>query len=187
MGGRRATLAWSLALGITGCAGQTVPTPVAVTVVRAEATRNGIGLSAMAESVTVASGEVIEVTATLERFGPDPQELTGSGSGLVGFSVTRLEDGLTSGPPGTRLDCMSYLLSPDQPMVVQFSKSGGFSPDDPNADFMESYFAAPDLVLPSGTWRIDVTTLGNLGGECGGDQLIDLAVALVVFVTPVDP
>ena len=68
--------------------------------------------------------------------------------------------------------------------MVPFSKSGGFSPEDPNANFMAAYFAAPELTLPPGTWRIDVTALGNIRHDCGGDELIDLAVELVIFVTP---
>jgi hypothetical protein len=66
---------------------------------------------------------------------------------------------------------------------VPFAKSGGFSPDDANAEFLEAYFAAPDLVLPAGTWQIAVAALGNIGAECDG-ALIDLAVELVVFVAP---
>lgn len=169
---------------LAACGGQTDATPLVAPVARAEATRNDITLRAVADSTSVAGDEVIGVTATLERIGPGPQQLSGSGSGLVFFSVTRLEDGLTSGPPGSTLDCRAYSLSPNEPMTVPFAKSGGFSPDDPNAAFMEAYFAEPELTLPPGTWRIDVTAIGTLGRECGGGDLIDLAVELVVFVTP---
>lgn len=174
----------SIVVALAACAAQPDPTPLMPPVGRAEATGNGFRLSAVAASATVASGDPIEVTATLARTDPGPQDLTGSGSGLVFFSVTRLEDGLTSGPPGSRLDCRAYSLSPNEPMTVPFAKSGGFSPDDPNAAFMEAYFADPELTLPPGTWRIGVSAIGNLGRECGGGELIDLAVTLVVFVTP---
>jgi hypothetical protein len=182
--GPHASMVPVIILSLTACVAPADPTPLVAPVARAEATRNDISLSAVAASAVVAAGDVIEVTATLERRGPDPQELTGSGSGLVFFSVTRLEDGLTTGPPGSRLDCRSYVLSPDEPMTVPFAKSGGSTPDDPNAEFMEAYFADPDLTLPPGTWRIDVSAIGNIGRECGGDVLIDLAVELIVFVTP---
>jgi hypothetical protein len=179
---RSAVGAAGIVLALAACGAQSNPTPLVPPVGTDEATGNGLSLNAIAASTTVASGEVIEVTATLARTEPQPQELSGSGSGLVFFSVTRLEDGLSPGPPGSRGDCRAYLL--DEPMVVPFSKSGGFSPDDPNADFMQAYFAEPELTLPPGTWRIDVSALGNLGHECGGAALIDLAVELVVFVTP---
>lgn len=175
-------LAAGLTLTLAACA-EPDPTPVVARVASAEATRDGLSLSAIAVPATVASGDVIAVTATLARLGPGQLELSGSGSGLVFFSVTRLEDGLTSGPPGSRGDCHEYLLSPDEPMVVPFAKSGGYSSDDPNAAFMEAYFADPELTLPPGTWRIDVSAFGNLGHECGGDALIDLAIELVVFVS----
>lgn len=158
------------------------PTPLVLTVAQAEVVRGDMKLGATADSAEVIEGEIIEITATLESSGTGPLDLTGSGSGPIFFSVTRLDDGLSSGPPGSRGDCEEYVLLPDEPLMVPFAKSGGFSPDDPDADFMEAYFADPELTLPPGTWRIDVTALGNIGRECGGDELIDLAVELVVFV-----
>ena len=80
------------------------------------------------------------------------------------------------------LDCVTHVVPVGEPIVVPFSKSGGFSQEDPNAAFMEAYFADPQLTLPSGTWRIDVEVHGSLERECGGD-LLDLEVALVVTVS----
>jgi hypothetical protein len=176
--------AGTLVLTLVACAAEPEPTPLVPPAITAEAALNGLSLRAVAAAGTVASGEVIEITATLAPIGPEPLKLTGARGGLVGFSVTRLEDGLTTGPPGTRLDCKAYVLTQEEPMVVPFAKSGGFSPDDPNADFMEAYFGDPELILPPGTWRIDVRAVGHLGHECGGDALTDLSVALVVVVTP---
>lgn len=146
-----------------------------------EVTRQGLTLTAAAEPATVAAGEVIDVTATLAVDGPADLELSGSGSGIVFFSVTRLEDGLGSGPPISTGDCARHLIRADEPMVVPFQKSGGYSPGDANAEFMEIYNSAPELTLPAGTWRIDVTTSGNVGPGCTG-ELLDLAVELVVSV-----
>lgn len=177
-------IATAFMLALSACAAPTVPTPVVAPVSMATVTRNDIRLSAVAESATVAAGEAIEITATLELRGRDPLELTGSGSGLVFFSVTRLEDGLTSGPPGSRLSCKVYELTPGEPMTVQFTKSGGLTPDDRDAAFKDAYFADPELTLAPGTWRIDVTADGSIGRGCGGVEPVDLAVELVVFVTP---
>lgn len=145
-------------------------------------TEDGITLSVTAEPVVVAAGERIDVEAVLEHDRGDALVVSGSGSGIVFFSVTRLEDGLTSGPPVMTGDCASHVLSPDEPTVVPFSKSGGYSPDDPNANFLDIYHADPELTLPAGTWRIDVTTAGVLGNGCDGPPL-DLAVSVVVTVT----
>ena len=69
-----------------------------------------------------------------------------------------------------------------EPILVPFAKSGGWSEDDANADFLKTYFADPRLTLPSGTWRIEVSTLGNVEEGCTG-PLLDLEVALQVTVT----
>jgi hypothetical protein len=145
-------------------------------------TQEGITLTAMAQPATVSTGEVIDVTATLSHDGPEDVALSGSGSGIVFFSVTRLEDGLTTGPPGMTGDCAPHVLPAGEPTTIPFEKSGGYSPDDPNADFMEVYNSDPLLTLPSGTWRIDVATYANIGPGCTGVQL-DLDIGLVVTVT----
>jgi hypothetical protein len=49
-----------------------------------------------------------------------------------------------------------------------------------NAGFMEFYYADPDLMLPAGTWQIDVIGHASLD-DCGGEQL-DLSLSLVVTV-----
>lgn len=146
------------------------------------ATEDGITLAVTAEPAVVASGEAIEVEAVLTHDRPDALIVSGSGTGIVFFSVTRLEDGLTSGPPVMTGDCGLHELPAGAPTVVPFSKSGGYSPDDPNADFLEIYFADPELTLPAGSWQIEVTTHGSLGEGCAGPQL-DLAISLVVTVT----
>jgi hypothetical protein len=165
------------AIGPPDGPGPSVPELAAGTV-----TEDGITLSVTAEPAVVRAGAPIAVRAVLEHDRPDPLIVSGSGSGIVSFSVTRLEDGLTSGLPAMTSDCVPHELPPGAPLVVPFSKSGGSSPDDPNADFLELYFADPDLTLPAGAWRIDVATHGLLGEGCDGPPL-QLEVSLVVTVT----
>lgn len=165
------------AIGPPDAAGPSVPELAAGTV-----TEDGITLSVTAEPAVVSAGAPIQVEAVLEHDRPDPLIVSGSGSGIISFSVTRLEDGLTSGLPAMTSDCARHELPPGVPLVVPFSKSGGYSPDDPNADFLELYFADPALTLPAGAWRIDVATHGLLGEGCDGPPL-QLEVALVVTVT----
>lgn len=120
--------------------------------------------------VTVFEGEEILVDASLSHDGAADVILAGSGSGVVFFSVTRQEDGLSSGPPVWTDDCAQHVLEAGRPMDVPFAKSGGFSDDDPNAAFLRTYFADRELRLPAGTWRIEATTNASID-ECGGEPV----------------
>ena len=139
-------------------------------------------LAAVARPPVVAPGEVIEVVAELTNDGDEPIVLSGSGSGLVFFSVTRLEDGLTSGPAAHTDDCATHELPAGVTTTVPFAKSGGWSENDPNAAFLRTFFSEPELTLPAGRWRIDITTAGSIGEGCTGEA-IGLELALVVTVT----
>ena len=177
-------------LFLAACATSPVPTPIGPSVapgpstpeLSGTVTEGDITLAASAEPVVVRAGQLIRVEAVLTHDQPEPLVVSGSGSGIVFFSVTRLEDGLTSGPPLMTSDCGRHELPPGEPLVVPFFKSGGYSPGDPNAEFMETYQATPDLTLPAGTWQIDVTAHGTLGEGCDGQQL-GHALTLEVTVT----
>ena len=157
--------------------GPTTPELAAGTV-----TGDGLTLSAMAEPAVVAAGQPISVEATVTNDGEEPIILSGSGGGYVLFSVTRVSDGLTSGEPVTTGDCVRHVVPVGEPNVIPFSKSGGWSEDDPNAAFLRTYFSDPELTLPPGVWQIDITTLANFGEDCSGPPL-DLDLSLLVTVT----
>jgi hypothetical protein len=158
------------------------PGPTAPELAAGTVSGQGMRLSATAEPAVVAAGERIDVEATVANDGADPIVLSGSGSGFVFFSVTRVEDALTSGPPVWTDDCVPHVIPPGEPNVIPFAKSGGWSEGDPNAAFLRTYFSEPELSLPSGTWRIDVTVHGNIGDGCTGPA-VDLELALIVTVT----
>lgn len=160
--------------------GSSGPGPTAPELAVGTVSEHGMTLTAAAEPAVVAAGERIDVEVTLANDGADPIVVSGSGSGVVFFSVTRLEDGLTSGEPAVPGDCVSHEIR--KPIVVPFSKSGGWSEDDPNADFLRTYFSEPELTLPSGTWKIDVVVLATIGEGCTGPA-VDLALPLIVTVT----
>jgi hypothetical protein len=181
----------SLAMLLAACAPAPTPTPLSSAAVpgptvpelaAGTVSGHGMTLSVTAEPAMVAAGQPIEVEAIVTNDGAEPLVLSGSGAGFVFFSVTRIEDGLTSGQPAATADCVPHVLPPGEPLLVPFSKSGGFSPDDPNADFLSTYFSEPELTLPPGTWRIDITTSGTLGEGCTGEQL-GHEIALMVTVT----
>jgi hypothetical protein len=142
---------------------------------------NGFTLTLSAADDHVAAGEEIEVIATLGHDMARDVELSGSGSGVVFFSVRRVEDGLTSGLPVMTGDCARHVIPAGAPIEVAFVKSGGFSPDDPNADFLDLYFSDPVLTLPPGTWRIDASTVATLGEDCIGEA-VELATSVEVVV-----
>jgi hypothetical protein len=172
---------------ISGCgvlvdATETPASPSTPQLASGTVSQDGITLEARAEPATAPTGDVINVTATLSHDRQDDVALSGSGSGIVFFSVTRLEDGMTSGPPVMTGDCAPHVLPAGEPTTIPFEKSGGYSPGDSNAEFMEMYYSDPLLTLPAGTWRIDVATYANIGPGCTGVQL-DLDIGLVVTVT----
>jgi hypothetical protein len=165
---------------LAACTSVPPPEPQVPERVDATVSEGGFTLTAVAEPASVAVDEAIEVEANLSHDGGAPIRLFGSSTGIVLFSVTRLEDGLTSGPPGVRADCREQDVPAGRGLTVPFQKSGGIPSDDPNAEFLELYFSQPELRLPAGTWRIDVETIAALD-TCGGRPL-ELEVPLTVVV-----
>lgn len=179
------------ALILAGCSVTPTPTPLGsdaqpgpTTPELAAGTVSGHGmtLSVTAEPAVVAAGEPIDVQAVVTNDGAEPIVLSGSGAGFVFFSVTRVEDGLTSGEPVMTSDCAPHVVPPREPVTVPFSKSGAWSDEDPNAAFLRTYLADPELTLPSGTWQIDISTAATIGEHCVGEPL-DLTLSLIVTVT----
>ena len=141
---------------------------------------DGFTLTLRVERGVARVDEPIEAVATLVNETGAVATLSGPGSGLVFFSVTRLEDGLGSGPPVMEGDCARHELPAGAQSEIAFAKSGGWSADDPNAAFLRAYFADPELRLPAGTWRIEASTSATIGGECTGEPLALRAVVEVV-------
>lgn len=176
---RKLTALFALVALVAGCSPAPAPSGSPTRVVESG---SGLTLAVTGERSVVAAGEEIAVQASLSHDQPGPVTISGSGSGIVFFSVTRLHDGLSSGPPAMQGDCVPHELPAGEPTEYPFGKSGGWSPDDPNAEFMELYHSDPALTLPPGAWRIDVTALGTLGAGCLGEAL-DLATSIEISVT----
>ena len=162
----------------TACSEQPAPSGAPVV---ASTSGHGLTLSIAAEQSAARVGEPIEVAANLRHDAVADVVVSGSGMGVVAFTVTRLEDGLTSGPPVMTGDCALHVVPAGSGLGYPFEKSGGWAPDDPNAAFLQAYFAEPELTLPSGTWRIEARTYGNLGEGCTG-ELLELSAAVDVVV-----
>lgn len=158
------------------------PGPTAPELASGVARQGDLTLSVKGTPALVPTGQPIEVTAIITNTGAGPLTVGGPGSGVVFFSVTRLEDGVSSGPPVIEGDCAPHEFPPGEAVDFSFKKSGAFTDDDADARFRRSYFADPELRLPSGTWRIDVSTAGVIGDECRGEPF-DLELSLIVTVT----
>ena len=170
------------AVVLAACGSAPSPTPTAPEIAAATASGQGVTLAVTARPAVAAPGQRLDVEAVVTNDGDEPLVLSGSGGGFVFFSVTRVEDGLTSGEPAMTDDCVPHVLADGERTVVPFAKSGGWSEEDPNADFLRTYFGDPDLSLPAGTWRIDVSTAATIGEGCVGPRL-ELAVSVVVQIT----
>lgn len=180
-----------VAVLVTACAADPSPTPIGsdampgptgLELASGVATQGNLTLSVMAVPAVAATNEVIEVTGSITNGGPGPLTVGGPGSGVVFFSVTRLEDGVSSGPPVIEGDCTPHEFPPGEPVDFSVKKSGAFTDEDADAGFRRSYFADPELRLPSGSWRIDVSTAGVIGEQCRGEPL-EIELSLVVTVT----
>ena len=132
------------------------------------------------------AGDPIEASATIEYVGAIPKIQVSGTPGVPGFGVEQV-GGPNHASPAYRLSCVAYAFANGQPVAFPFSKSGGFTPDDPSAEFMKAYLniAAdhpdPILRLPAGTWRI-FADMNLTEGECAGSTNHHLEAAITIVV-----
>ncbi len=138
-----------------------------------------------AEQDRYRAGQEIEVNATLTYVGPaDSVVAHGSGSGLIGFSVASddFDPPVDTGGAFTT-DCRPHEMVRSVAVEYPFGKSGGYSGDDPYADFYRAYFATDELRLPAGTWTISAGGGWYSGADCG-DVLHSLETSVTIEVEP---
>lgn len=111
------------------------------------------------------ANEPILGTAILIFDGREITTIYGSGAGVVAFSFDEV-----GGPRHVRYgmsdDCRPHELDPATPINAELFKSGGVTGTEPDADFLRSFFADPELQLPAGTW--DVTAVAVFFAETVG-------------------
>jgi hypothetical protein len=126
------------------------------------------------------AGDAIAVDAELGYSdGPDTLEANTQ----LGFGFEQL-DGDLEMAPGWPDICMPQELRGDDPLRVPYGKSGGYSPEDPNAEFYRRYLDDPELRLPPGIWRIYALANLIVGHDCGGESL-SLTASVIVRTTAV--
>ncbi|MGI5919858.1 MAG: hypothetical protein ACOX8N_09490, partial [Christensenellales bacterium] len=70
-----------------------------------------------------------------------------------------------------------------EPVRFGFVKSGGYSKDDPNAAFWESWFSDPEVRLPSGEFTISATVSGYFDGSDMAGKPYTLTASKTIVVT----
>ena len=128
---------------------------------------------------TWSAGEPIEVIATLTYlgassdiiYGPEPDPL----------SLGEREIGGTRDMPASLTYYGGSVQIGPEPLVVEYRKSGGWSPgDDPNEAFYEQFFADPELRLPAGRW--EVSAWARFATAAAGPYTVDTTAALWLTV-----
>ncbi len=156
------------------------PSPTGGTKTRGEGSDELFSLTIHADSGRYAAEEPIKIATTLRYIGDEPTTVGSSGGGLVNFSVEQL-DGPVDAFAGRDLDCARFEYRPGDVESVEFQKSGGYSNDDPMADFWRAFFADPELRLPPGEYRITASAdYHHPGPDCGRQQDVEASIVIIV-------
>jgi len=152
------------------------PTPSSVT--KSDGT---FELTISTPNARIAPNEPIPITTTLTYVGPKPGiEAAGSGGGLVAFSLEEV-GGTRSIHSAITADCRTgYRFTRGVPVEQRFGKSGGFSQEDPNADFIRTYLTDPVLRLPVGRWRIVADLIASDGMCDAGAHVLSAPLEITV-------
>ena len=154
-------------------------TPVAA---RAEASRGRYRLVFELPKSTWSAGEPITGTATLSLIGGGQADIGASGSGITGFHYQE-RGGRHDVEPVLTADCTSYRVSGEAPIVEPLGKSGGFTGEDPDAAFLRSFLAGPNVLLPAGDWQVTAIADFIDGRRCQGEHYL-LEAPVVIHVVP---
>ncbi len=131
------------------------------------------------------AGEPIDGLATLSLVDGTAADIGGSGGGLFAFGYVDPAGRHDVGPVW-RADCRSYRLAADRPMTSGLTKSGGFSPDDPDIDFIRTFLTGPVVRLPAGDWTITAVVPFVEGTGCTG-ATHDIRASIPIRVLPPSP
>ena len=169
----------ALALVLASCM-QSTPSPSAQPPLLAESHDAEYRLVISSSQAVWGEDEAIQIAAQLSYSGPQ-REISGSGSGVIGFSVE--EVGGSRKMQGIRdAACTSYSISRGQPITTAYQKSGAIDPGEPNEAFYRQFFADPLFHLPSGEWKITAFAQFTTGPGCGEGREVDLRASLVIAV-----
>jgi hypothetical protein len=119
-------------------------------------TNNDFIMTLNSDKLTYRTTEKIRIWGTLEYVGNDDTVTIFSSCPFMIFSIAggdEIEFGSTLG--GAVVDVLvTSVLERGRVYHFDFQKIGGWSADDPNADFWETFFSEEDLLLPIGEYTI---------------------------------
>ena len=181
----RHLLALALCLVVAGCSdgsAAATPTPSSMPGQRAVDQQGPFQLAFELPSGTWKAGDAFDGVATLALVNGGGVDLGGSGGGLLAFAFLEV-NGTRHVDPAWTADCASYRLEPGKPMTSAIKKSGGFSADQPDADFYRSFLTDQVVRLPAGDWNISAIASFIEGKGCSG-QGHEMKATILVHVTP---
>ena len=113
-------------------------------------------------------GEAVDGHVEFATAGQLEAVISGAGSEhQAGFIKFRFEQvGGVSVEPTWPLDCESYTIRPDEPLISPMRKSGTYDRNEPGWEFYYNFLKDPLLRLPSGTWRISALAWFYDGAGC---------------------
>lgn len=131
-------------------------------------TANDFVLKLFADKASYTTDEPIQIRATLEYVGEKDTFTIWHGIPYISFSLT---DGADFNVDGMILTVLtSTELNRGEVYEFDYVKSGGFSADDPNAEFWENFYQEEDLKLPVGIYTVTVRGAFSLSEDVVNDD-----------------
>lgn len=112
---------------------------------------------------TYIQDEIIKCYATLEYIGEEDSIAVYSSDPLVGFSIK--DDKYFDGEYAVNDVLITTTFKKGEIVRFDYVKSGGWTAEDPNADFYKSFFSEKELILPIGKYEISTTIACSLDGN----------------------
>lgn len=123
-------------------------------------------------------GDPISGSADLGLTDSLPAKVAGA-SELIAFAFDEV-GGNRHVAPSWLESCVVYPLDPASPTNVALYKSGGFIGNEPDVDFLRSFFADPQIHLPAGAWDITAIAAFSEGGCSGANHTLKATVRIQV-------
>jgi hypothetical protein len=112
------------------------------------------------EKTTFFANEPIQYSASLTYIGDGDSFTVWGSHTIVGFRITNGQDFDMDGM--ITLELAATKLLKNKTVVYPFVKSGGYSNDDPKADFWRKFYSEKDLTLPPGKYLIEAVSSFSL-------------------------
>ncbi|MEN6314677.1 MAG: hypothetical protein ABFD25_10560 [Clostridiaceae bacterium] len=122
-------------------------------------------LNLYSDETTYKTTDKITIWATLKYIGENEKIKIWHADPYISFTITDGKDFNTGGAFDEILATTE--LEKGQLYRFDFSKSGGFTAEDPKAEFWKKFYAEKDLYLPEGEYTVKVSTAFSLTENIG--------------------